>query len=216
MALFARLRLIATEEFAELLERRDLMPSRVSVLIRTQWQDILVGAFVPLASFALFHLVTIFSLSYVELFTNEAPASFLLLELAGCVAMTVGVMISGLLSDYIGRRVLLGSCAAGIAGFSFAVPFPPDRRSLGQRRLHHGGVFAARPVVRAGCGRGRLELREPESLHRLGAHLRHRLAPRRRLRAARGAVRLRHLRAMGGVHLPALGSRLHARRARGQ
>ena len=123
VALFARLRLIATEEFAELLERRDLVPSRVSVLIRTQWQDILVGAFVPLASFALFHLVTIFSLSYVQLFTDTTPASFLLLELAGCVSMTIGVMISGLLADYIGRRVLLGSCAAGIAGFSFAVPF---------------------------------------------------------------------------------------------
>ena len=123
VALFARLRLIATEQFAELLERRDLVPARVSVLIRTQWRDILVGAFVPLASFALFHLVTIFSLSYVQLFTDSGIASFLLLELAGCAAFTVAVMLSGLLSDYIGRRTLLGSCAAGIAGFSFAVPF---------------------------------------------------------------------------------------------
>ena len=123
VALFARLRLIATESFAELLDTRDLVPVRVSVLVRTQWRDILIGAFVPLGSYALFHLVTIFPLSFVQLFTDGKPQSFLELECLGAVSLTIGVVLSGLLADFIGRRTLLGSSAAGIAGFSFAVPF---------------------------------------------------------------------------------------------
>lgn len=123
VALFARLRLIATEEFAELLTTRDLLPVPIRTLVRTQWKDILIGAFVPLASYALFHLVTIFPLSFVELFTDRTPESFLELECLGAVSLTVGVVMSGLLADFIGRRTLLGSSAAGIAGFSFAVPF---------------------------------------------------------------------------------------------
>jgi MFS family permease len=123
VALFARLRLVATEEFAELLETRDLVPVRVRSLVRLQWKDILIGAFVPLASYALFHLVTIFPLSFVQLFTDGAPESFLELECLGAVSLTIGVVVSGLLADFIGRRTLLGSTAAGVAGFSFAIPF---------------------------------------------------------------------------------------------
>ena len=123
VALFARLRLIATEEFAELLDTRDLVPVPVLTLIRTQWRDILIGAFVPLGSYALFHLVTVFPLSFVQLFTDATPQSFLELECLGAVSLTIGVVLSGLLADFIGRRTLLGSSAAGIAGFSFAVPF---------------------------------------------------------------------------------------------
>ena len=123
VALFARLRLIATEEFAELLNTRDLVPAPIITLIRTQWRDILIGAFVPLGSYALFHLVTIFPLSFVQLFTDGTPQAFLELECLGAVSLTVGVVLSGLLADFIGRRTLLGSSAAGIAGFSFSIPF---------------------------------------------------------------------------------------------
>ena len=123
VALFARLRLIATEEFAGLLNTRDLLPVPVRTLVRTQWKDILIGAFVPLGSYALFHLVTIFPLSFVQLFTDGTPESFLELECLGAVSLTIGVVVSGLLADFIGRRTLLGSSAAGVAGFSFAIPF---------------------------------------------------------------------------------------------
>ena len=123
VALFARLRLIATEEFAELLNTRDLLPVPIRTLVRTQWKDILIGAFVPLGSYALFHLVTIFPLSFVQLFTEATPESFLELECLGAVSLTIGGVVSGLLADFIGRRTLLGSSAAGVAGFSFAIPF---------------------------------------------------------------------------------------------
>ncbi len=122
VALFARLRLVATEEFEELLERRDLVPAPISELFQKQGSDILIGAFVPLASFALFHLVTIFPLSYAELYTDRTPAAFLELEMVGAVVLAVTVMLSGLLADRIGRRNLLGTCAVLIGIFALFTP----------------------------------------------------------------------------------------------
>ena len=122
VALFARLRLVATEEFAELLDRRDLVPVRVRELIKHNWSDVLLGAFVPLASFALFHLVTIFPLSYAGLYTDRTPGAFLLLQLAGAIVGALAVVLSGLIADRLGRRNLLGTCAVAIAVFSFFTP----------------------------------------------------------------------------------------------
>jgi MFS family permease len=122
VALFARLRLVATEEFQELLERRDLVPAPISELFQKQGADILIGAFVPLASFALFHLVTIFPLSYAGLFTDRTPAAFLELEIVGAVVLACTVMLSGLLADLVGRRNLLGVCAVLIGIYALFTP----------------------------------------------------------------------------------------------
>ncbi len=122
VALFARLRLIATREFAEALASSDLAPSPVFELVKRHRFDLVIGALVPLASFALFHLVTIFPLSYVSLFGDRTPGAFLLLQLVGAIICAVGVTISGLVADRIGRRTLLGSCAVAIAIFSLFTP----------------------------------------------------------------------------------------------
>ena len=62
VALFARLRLVATPEFKRLFENRELQPSPPFETLRKEWRTIALGAFAPLASFALFHLVTVFPL----------------------------------------------------------------------------------------------------------------------------------------------------------
>ena len=41
---------------------------------KEQWRSIIIGAFAPLASFALFHMVTVFPLSWIFLFTREVPS----------------------------------------------------------------------------------------------------------------------------------------------
>ncbi|MGO4862213.1 hypothetical protein ACTP2L_01195, partial [Campylobacter jejuni] len=73
VALFARLRLISTPAFQELFESRELQPSSVSELFRNHGKVVLLGAFAPLASFALFHLVTVFPLSWFVLTSGEPP-----------------------------------------------------------------------------------------------------------------------------------------------
>ncbi|MEH3101870.1 MFS transporter [Sphingomonas adhaesiva] len=122
VALFARLRIVVTPEYSEMFKNRELTPSRVTATVKAQWRNIIIGAFAPLASFALFHMVTVFPLSWVALYTQESIARFLVIEMV-CAAFGLGaIVLSGVLADRIGRRSLLGYTAAGIAAFSGFAP----------------------------------------------------------------------------------------------
>ncbi|GGB35914.1 MFS transporter [Sphingomonas metalli] len=122
VALFARLRIVVTPEYTELFQSRELTPSRVTATLKAQWRNILIGALAPLASFALFHMVTVFPLSWVALFTREDITRFLLIEMAGAVLGVLAIIASGLVADRVGRRSLLGYTAAAIAVFSGFAP----------------------------------------------------------------------------------------------
>src|SRR3546814_13055358 len=69
-------------------------------------RNIIAGAFAPLASFALFHMVTVFPLSWIFLFTSQPPARFLTIELIGAAVGVAAMLASGLIADRIGRRLL--------------------------------------------------------------------------------------------------------------
>ncbi len=122
VALFARLRMAVTPEYAELFESGDLEPQRISDTVKSEGRGILIGAFAPLATFALFHMVTVFPLSWVFLFTEERPTRFLLIEATAAFCGLLAVFASGTLADRIGRRRLLGASAVAIAVFSGFAP----------------------------------------------------------------------------------------------
>ncbi|MDH7640887.1 MFS transporter [Sphingomonas oryzagri] len=122
VALFARLRMVVTPEYEQLFDNRELQPSRVRETLRSDGLKIVIGAFAPLASFALFHMVTVFSLSWVVLFTNEAAARFLIVEMGGALICVLAIVASGLIADRVGRRYLLGFCAGAIAAYSGFAP----------------------------------------------------------------------------------------------
>ena len=122
VALFARLRLVATPEFERLFETRELQPSPPFETLFQQWRVIVLGAFAPLASFALFHLVTVFPLSWVKLHTEPKPIRFLIIEMIGAVIGLLAIMASGMLADRVGRRAVLGVSAALIGAYSGFAP----------------------------------------------------------------------------------------------
>jgi MFS family permease len=132
VALFARLRMVSTPDYLALFETRELQPSRVIDTVRSDWRNIVIGAFAPLASFALFHMVTVFPLSWVALFTRESVARFLGFEIIGGIVGTIAVVASGLIADRVGRRFLLGASAAGIAVFSGFAPQLLDGGAAGE------------------------------------------------------------------------------------
>ena len=123
VALFARLRLIATREFAELYESRALQPTPVIAMLRANWRTVLIGAFVPLSSYALYHLVSIYPVWYVGLDPKRSIAGFLLIQCVGAVVQIIGTIASGEIADGIGRRNLIGTCAVGIVVLGLITPF---------------------------------------------------------------------------------------------
>ena len=132
VALFARLRIVSTVGYKQLFDKRELQPSPVLSTVWRQGRTIVIGAFAPLASFALFHMVTVFPLSWVFLFTRERPARFLLIELLGGAVGLVAMIASGLLADRFGRRMVLGASAAAIAVYSGFAPQLLDAGEAGQ------------------------------------------------------------------------------------
>ena len=122
VALFARLRLVATNEYSHLLEERELQPTPFGELSRSQGRNVVIGALAALASYALFHVVTVFPLSWIRLFSPRSVTEFLELQMLGAVLAAVGIVASGLIADKVGRRTTLGTLAALIAVFSFFVP----------------------------------------------------------------------------------------------
>ena len=122
VALFARLRIVVTPEYAELFENRALEPAPLLETVRSEWKTIVIGTFAPLASFAMFHMVTVYPLSWVFLFTDESPVRFLVIEAIAAVVGVIAIVASGILADRVGRRTMLAVTAAAIAAFSGFAP----------------------------------------------------------------------------------------------
>jgi MFS family permease len=122
VALFARLRIVATPDYTNLFESRELHPAPAIDTVRHEGWNIAIGAFAPLASFALFHMVTVFPLSWVFLYTSDAPARFLVIEAIGAVFGVAAIVASGLIADRVGRHALLLGSAVAIAAYSGFAP----------------------------------------------------------------------------------------------
>jgi MFS family permease len=132
VALFARLRMVVTPGYTALFEARELEPSSITETIAQQGRTVVIGAFAPLASFALFHMVTVFPLSWVFLFTREAPGRFLLVECIGAGFGIIAMIVSGYIADRVGRRTLLTGSAIAIAVFSGFAPQMLDGGIVGE------------------------------------------------------------------------------------
>ena len=122
VALFARLRLVVTREYEQELGQRELEPVPLRELVEVKGRHVVIGAFAPLASYALFHIVTIFPLSWVLLFAKQSIVSLLWVQVLGGFIAIGGVLASGLIADRFGRVPTLGGLALAIAMFSGFAP----------------------------------------------------------------------------------------------
>ncbi len=132
VALFARLRLVLTREYERELGEHDLEPTPVVELFGARGRHVFIGAFAALASYAMFHIVTIFPLSWIELFTEESVAGFLVLQVVGAFLAAGGIVASGVIADRMGRARTLGGLAVAIAMYSGFAPTLLGAGDLGQ------------------------------------------------------------------------------------
>lgn len=132
VALFARLRIVVTTEYERLFQTLELQPTRIRETLRAEGTNILIGAFTPLATFALFHMVTVFPLSWVYLRANEEVPAFLGVEIGTSLVCLAAVIGSGALADRIGRRMLLIVCAVAIGIYALVAPTLLDGGIVGE------------------------------------------------------------------------------------
>ncbi|MBF9266431.1 MFS transporter [Paracidovorax cattleyae] len=123
VALFARLRLIVGQSYTEMLQQRELEPVSVLELMRSEGRNVFLGAFAALASFALFHVVTVFPLSWISMYSEQSITHVLGVQIAGAFCAAIAIAISGRLADRVGRRNTLGAMACLIGVFSLVTPW---------------------------------------------------------------------------------------------
>ena len=131
VALFARLRLVVGQSYTQLLQERELEPISVTDLMANEGRNVMIGAFAALASFALFHLVTVFPLSWISMYSDQTMTEVLVVQMIGAVLAGLAIMLSGWLADRVGRRNTLGTMACLIGIFSFLAPWLLSSGSTG-------------------------------------------------------------------------------------
>lgn len=132
VALFARLRIVVAPEYTQSFESHELKPEPVVRTLRSEGINVVIGTFAPLASLALFHMVTVFPLSWVFIFTVQDVARFLVIQIVAAAFGLVAIIASGPLADRLGRRQLLGASAVAIAAFSGFAPQLLDGGDVGE------------------------------------------------------------------------------------
>ncbi|HIF17673.1 MAG TPA: MFS transporter [Cycloclasticus sp.] len=104
VALFTRLRLVQTEGYNNAVKQLQLRLTPTADVVKRHWKDILLATYLPLASYTLLHLITIFPLGYIKLFSEVPVADLLIIQVAGAVVAIFTCAMSGVLSDRFGRR----------------------------------------------------------------------------------------------------------------
>jgi len=121
VALFTRLRLIDTPEYENAVSHHYLHSTPVREVLLDHWPQVLLGTYLPLASYTLLHMVAIYPLGYIKLFPGLPVPDLLMMQTAGAVLAIFTCILSGLLADRFGRRRFLIVVTAMVGVLSFFV-----------------------------------------------------------------------------------------------
>jgi len=121
VALFTRLRLVETQGYKNAVERHLLRAVPTMELLKTNWRDVLIGIYLPLASYTLFHIITIFPLGYIKLYSGMSIPDLLLIQAVAAGAAVLTCVMSGILTDRFGRRAFLIVIITMVGALSFFV-----------------------------------------------------------------------------------------------
>ncbi|MEN3300913.1 MFS transporter [Pseudonocardia sp.] len=108
VGLYVRLRVLESPEFAAVKEKQTVVKQPVLEVLRTQWREVLLSAFVRLSEQAPFYLFITFVLTYGTQQLKLGRSGLLTDTLIAAAIGLVSVPLFGWLSDVIGRRLMYG------------------------------------------------------------------------------------------------------------
>ena len=110
------------DEYRNKMDELELEPTPVRELFQAKGRHVFIGAFAALCSYALFHIVTIFPLSWILLYSEQSIPAFLVIQIVGAFLCAGAIVASGFIADRVGRARTLGGLALAIAMFSGFAP----------------------------------------------------------------------------------------------
>jgi metabolite-proton symporter len=140
VGLYVRLTITETPVFREATLRGERVKVPVLTVFRSHFRTLVAGTLMSLATFVLFYLMTVFSLSYGTSVLGYDRQQFLIMQLVGIVCFAVTIPISARLAER-GRRRTLIAVTVGI--FLFGLVLAP---------LFVAGTFGAIAMLALGLG----------------------------------------------------------------
>jgi metabolite-proton symporter len=121
VGLYVRLTITETPVFREVVNRRERVKVPMFVVFREHPGTVVIGVLVSLATFVLFYLMTVFSLSWGTTALKYSRQTFLLFQLFGVVCFALTIPLAAVLAERGRRRTLIWvTTAIGLFGLVMA------------------------------------------------------------------------------------------------
>lgn len=121
VGLYVRLKITETPAFQATLDRNERVRAPVVTVFRDYSLPLVLGTVGAMATFVLFYLMTVFSLSWGTTALGIPRSQFLPLQMLGVVFFGLFIPVSALMADRWGRRNTLIWTSLAIAAFGFLI-----------------------------------------------------------------------------------------------
>jgi metabolite-proton symporter len=121
VGLYVRLKITETPVFQKVLEKHERVKVPVITVFREHRRALLLGTVIPLATFVLFYLMTVFALSWGTTALGYSRREFLMLQLFAVLFFALTIPASALLADRYGRRLTMILVSVAIALFGLVL-----------------------------------------------------------------------------------------------
>ncbi len=128
IGLYVRLNLTETPDFQRVVHDHRQVAYPMVTVFRHHSRMLVLGTLVALATFVVFYLMTVFTLSWGTTVFHYSKSAFLKDQLIGILFFAAGVPLSAWLSDRLGRQrvLLIATAAIFLFGLGFEKSFRPQ------------------------------------------------------------------------------------------
>ncbi len=114
---YIRLKITETPSFINAVETKKSVKIPLFTLLKLYRHQLVFGTLAAVATFVIFYLMTVFSLSWATTDLGFTRRDFLIMQLFSVVFFGIAIPVSALLADKFGRRTVLIVISAAIAVF---------------------------------------------------------------------------------------------------
>ena len=117
--LYVRLKLAETPAFQRVLDQGERVRIPMYVVFTRHWRAVVAGTIGSVATFVIFYLINVFSLSWATSKLGYSRQDFLPLQMFAVLFFAAAIPVSSLIADRIGARLMMIIASLLLCGFGF-------------------------------------------------------------------------------------------------